>query len=91
MSARCRRNTNNKRTCRQEAILSAISEKDSHIALLETSKAKNSKEDIDRLNADKQRLNLRLKDLVSMTSSFHANKLLLSLRNVSHSHILLLL
>ena len=50
---------------RQEAILAAISEKDSHIALLEASKTKNSRDEIDKLNSDKQRLNLRLKDLVS--------------------------
>ena len=50
---------------RQEAILAAISEKDSHIALLEASKTKNARDDIEKLNCDKQRLNLRLKDLVS--------------------------
>jgi len=50
--------------CRQEAILSAISEKDTHIALLEASKTKNARDDIEKLTCDKQRLNLKLKDLV---------------------------
>ena len=54
--------------CRQEAILAAISEKDSHIALLEAAKTKKARDDIERLNNDKQRLNLRLKDLVSIES-----------------------
>lgn len=47
--------------------MAAISEKDTHIALLENSKAKNAREEIERLNADKQRLNQRLKDLVGVS------------------------
>ncbi|XP_067927845.1 ELKS/Rab6-interacting/CAST family member 1-like isoform X2 [Watersipora subatra] len=50
---------------KQEAILAAISEKDSHIALLEAAKTKNARDDIEKLNNDKQRLNLRLKDLTT--------------------------
>ncbi|KAF6017354.1 brp [Bugula neritina] len=50
---------------KQEAILSAISEKDTHIALLEASKTKNARDDIEKLTCDKQRLNLKLKDLTT--------------------------
>lgn len=52
---------------RQEAILAAISEKDAHIAVLETSGANTHKStEVKRLNKEKEKLQAQLKDLVSV-------------------------
>ena len=54
--------------CRQEAVVAAISEKDAHIALLEMSpgpKPAASREEVTRLNKEKNRLQTQLKELVS--------------------------
>lgn len=53
--------------CRQEALESAISEKDVHLALLEVSGLRTAKqaEEADKLRADRRRLMDRLKQVVS--------------------------
>lgn len=53
--------------CRQEALESAISEKDAHLALLEVSGLRTAKqaEEADKLRADRRRLMDRLKQVVS--------------------------
>ncbi|XP_052060202.1 uncharacterized protein LOC127700667 isoform X1 [Mytilus californianus] len=50
---------------KQEAILAAMSEKDANIALLEmtSSKKQNYKEEIEKLNADKEKLQQQLSDV----------------------------
>ena len=51
---------------RQEAILAAISEKDAHIAVLETSgTTKQNAPEVERLNKQKEKLQHQLKELVS--------------------------
>ena len=53
---------------RQEAIVAAISEKDAHIALLEMApgpKPTTTREEVDRLNKEKDKLQEQLKELVS--------------------------
>lgn len=54
---------------RQEAIQAAISEKDANIALLEmtSSKKQRNTEDISRLEKEKEKLALQLKELVSLS------------------------
>lgn len=57
----------NKRFCRREALESAISEKDAHLALLEISGIRNARqaEEVERLQMDKRRLVEKLKEEVS--------------------------
>lgn len=66
---------------RQEAILAAISEKDAHIAILETSgpgPSKHTQPERDRLNQEKRTLQQQLKQLVSLTHSRNKHTLLLT-------------
>lgn len=75
---------------RQEAIVAAISEKDAHIALLEMApgpKPVTTRDEVERLNKEKDKLQEQLKELVRSLTLLFINKMQPECSSSWHCHI----